>query len=334
MKTDCEIIRLSEKREYIETAAEWFADKWSVPEEEYRKSMAASTEPGKPVPSWYIVTCEAGNIIAGAGVIENDFHDRKDLTPNLCALFVEEEYRGRGIAGELLNKICVDMASGGITRLYLITDHDGFYERYGWYFLTMVREDDGGLIRMYAHDQQHVVVKDYDPAWADEFEREAALIKSALGKNCAAVHHIGSTSVPGLAAKPVIDIMPVVKSLDDADEAKERLEELGYEYLGEFGIPGRRYLRKGGSERTHQVHIFAEGDSGNIERHLALRDYLRSHTDVRDEYGRLKKSLAEKYPYDIESYCDGKDEFVKKAERAALEWKRRTGETGEKAAKM
>ena len=235
MKTDCEIIRLSEKREYIETAAEWFADKWSVPEEEYRKSMAASTEPGKPVPSWYIVTCEAGNIIAGAGVIENDFHDRKDLTPNLCALFVEEEYRCRGIAGELLNKICVDMASGGITRLYLITDHDGFYERYGWYFLTMVREDDGGFIRMYAHDQQHVVVKDYDPAWADEFEREAALIKSALGKNCAAVYHIGSTSVPGLAAKPVIDIFPVVKSLDEADEAKERLEELGYEYLGEFG---------------------------------------------------------------------------------------------------
>lgn len=178
MKTDCEIIRLSEKREYIETAAEWFADKWSVPEEEYRKSMAASTEPGKPVPSWYVVTCEGGNIIAGAGVIENDFHERKDLTPNLCALFVEEEYRRRGIAGELLNKICVDMANGGITRLYLITDHDGFYERYGWYFLTMVREDDGGLIRMYAHDQQHVVVKDYDPAWADEFEKKAE--KAAL----------------------------------------------------------------------------------------------------------------------------------------------------------
>ena len=164
-----------------------------------------------------------------------------------------------------------------------------------------------------------MVVKDYDPAWADEFEREAALIKSALGKNCAAVHHIGSTSVPGLAAKPVIDIMPVVKSLDEVDEAKERLEELGYEYLGEFGIAGRRYLRKGGSERTHQVHIFAEGDSGNIDRHLAFRDYLRSHTDARD---------------DIESYCDGKDEFVKKAEEAALEWKRRTGETGEKPAKM
>lgn len=185
-----------------------------------------------------------------------------------------------------------------------------------------------------SNGRQHIVVVEYNPEWDREFEKESALIKDVLGDNCIAIHHIGSTAVSGLAAKPIIDMMPVVKSLEAVDAVRDGLEELGYEYLGEFGIAGRRYLRKGGSERTHQVHIFAEGDSGNIERHLAFRDYLRSHTDAREEYGRLKKNLGEKYPYDIESYCDGKDEFVKKVEKAALEWKRRTVEISEKSCEI
>ena len=104
------------------------------------------------------------------------------------------------------------------------------------------------------------------------------------------------------------------------DAAKDSLEALGYEYLGEFGIPGRRYLRKGGDERTHQVHVFAAEDEVNITRHLAFRDYLREHPDVRDEYAALKRALAEKYPYDIEAYCEGKDAFVKRYERESLGW--------------
>lgn len=149
MGTGYKLVRLTEKREFIETAAKWFADKWSVPEEEYRESMLESAESQDPVPAWYVVTDDAGEIVAGAGVIENDFHERKDLTPNLCALFVEEECRCRGIAGELLSRICADMAERGIAKLYLVTDHNAFYERYGWSFLTMVKEDGGGLIRMY-----------------------------------------------------------------------------------------------------------------------------------------------------------------------------------------
>ena len=167
---------------------------------------------------------------------------------------------------------------------------------------------------------QHVVVRDYDPAWPEQFELEAGLIRRALGENCLEIYHIGSTSVPGLAAKPIIDIMPVVRSLDGVDEARDALEALGYEYLGEFGIPGRRYLRKGGDERTHQMHIFAQGDGANITRHLAFRDYLRAHPDAREEYAVLKRALAERYPYDIESYCDGKDAFVKRCEREAVVW--------------
>ncbi len=173
---------------------------------------------------------------------------------------------------------------------------------------------------------QHVVVVDYDPAWEEAYGKESRIIRSILGENCVEIHHIGSTSVPCLAAKPIIDILVGVKSLEEADCTAEDFEKVGYEYLGEFGIPGRRYLRKGGDERTHQIHIFAENDRKNIDRHLAFRDYMRTHERAREVYGRLKKELAEKYPYDIERYCDGKDAFVREVEEKALETYRKRQE--------
>lgn len=167
---------------------------------------------------------------------------------------------------------------------------------------------------------QHIIVTEYDPLWSAMFEAEAANIKKVLGQNCTAIYHIGSTSVPGLAAKPIIDIMPVVRDLKAVDEVSAIFEEAGYEYMGEFGIPGRRYLRKGGDKRTHQVHIFAQNNVGDIARHLAVRDYLRAHKDVCERYALLKKELAKQYPYDIDGYCRGKEEFVQELERNALEW--------------
>lgn len=166
---------------------------------------------------------------------------------------------------------------------------------------------------------QHVIVVDYDPSWPKKYEEEAEKLRTVLGGNCAALWHIGSTSVPGLAAKPIIDILGAVKCLEEADKQRAAFEKLGYEYLGEFGIAGRRYLRKGGDERTHQVHLFREDDRENLSRHLAFRDYLRAHEDVKAQYAPLKKELARKYPYDIERYCEGKDAFVKETERAALQ---------------
>lgn len=171
---------------------------------------------------------------------------------------------------------------------------------------------------------QHVIVVPYSQKWKAMYEKEAEMIAEILGDNCIAVYHIGSTSVPGLAAKPIIDIMPVVKDICKVDECEPAFEKIGYEYLGEFGIPGRRYLRKGGDERTHQIHIFEKSNDKDIDRHLAVRDYLRTHEEAAREYGELKKALAEKFPYDIESYCDGKDEFVKGLERKALAWKKRS----------
>lgn len=139
------------------------------------------------------------------------------------------------------------------------------------------------------------------------------------------IHHIGSTSVAGLAAKPIIDIMPIVHNLEDVDKVVSEFENIGYEYMGEFGISGRRYLRKGGEERTHHIHIFKENNTYDIERHLAVRDYLRTHKDICDKYAKLKKELAKRYPYDIGGYCDGKNEFVKQMEREALEWRNLIG---------
>lgn len=168
---------------------------------------------------------------------------------------------------------------------------------------------------------QHIIVTDYDPRWPAEYEKESEKIKAILGENCVAIYHIGSTAVPGLAAKPIIDIMPVVRSLEKTDQKSSEFEKEGYEYLGEFGIRGRRYLRKGQDERTHQVHIFEEKNKADITRHLAVRDYLRTHREATEQYGCLKTELAKVYPYDIEGYCDGKEEFVKKLEQEALLWK-------------
>ena len=148
--TKYEYISLREKSEIKDLAAEWFHSKWGVPTEAYLECMDAylcnETEYG-----WYL--CLSGNqIIGGMGVIENDFHDRKDLTPNVCAVFTEEGYRGQGIAGNLLNMVVNDMKSKGISPIYLITDHIGFYEKYGWEFLCMVHGDgEPNMTRMYVH---------------------------------------------------------------------------------------------------------------------------------------------------------------------------------------
>ena len=123
------------------------------------------------------------------------------------------------------------------------------------------------------------------------FEAEAQKIKDIFGDELVDIHHIGSTSVPGLQAKPIIDIMPVVKDIDKIDSFNKQMEGLGYESMGEFGMKGRRYFRKGGDDRTHQVHVFQVDNKEDIHRHLAVRDYLRTHDEEMKKYGALKKTL-------------------------------------------
>lgn len=149
----------------------------------------------------------------------------------------------------------------------------------------------------------------YNPNWPALFEAEAKLLKQALGDNCIAIHHIGSTSVPNLSAKPIIDILPVVKNILEVDQATAAMQKLGYEVKGEYGIAFRRYFQKGGEVRTHNVHVYEEGDS-EISRYLKFRDWMRSHPEDAQAYTRLKLELAAKFPTDILSYCGGKDAFV------------------------
>ncbi|MEH2957415.1 GNAT family N-acetyltransferase [Candidatus Merdisoma sp. JLR.KK006] len=148
---DYKIIRLTDAPEIKEQAAKWFHDKWGIPLEAYQKSMEECLTKREPVPQWYMAV-EEDRIIGGVGVIENDFHDRKDLSPNVCAVYTEKDRRCNGIAGALLNYVCADMKEKGIDTLYLITDHTSFYERYGWEFLCMVQGDgEPDRIRMYIH---------------------------------------------------------------------------------------------------------------------------------------------------------------------------------------
>ncbi len=159
----------------------------------------------------------------------------------------------------------------------------------------------------------------YSPAWVSEFASESARIREGLGDVLVAVHHIGSTAIPGCDAKPIIDMLAVVTSLANLDARTDALEDLGYEAMGEFGIAGRRYFRKGSvfEDRTHQIHAFADG-SPEIARHLAFRDFLREHPDAVSEYVALKHRLAEAHPTDVDAYTDGKSAFIRSIEARAV----------------
>lgn len=172
-----------------------------------------------------------------------------------------------------------------------------------------------------------IAVVPYDSRWPREFEAAAGEVVAALGPNLLAIHHIGSTSIPGVHAKPVIDMLAVVADLHAVDQRTADMRGLGYEAMGEFGIKGRRYFRRDDStgRRTHQIHAFAEG-SPHVRRHVAFRDFMRAHPNLAEKYGELKRRLAAAHPYDIDAYMDGKDGFIKEMEARALEWSASSGD--------
>jgi len=168
---------------------------------------------------------------------------------------------------------------------------------------------------------KRITVVPYDPLWPQTFVVASGEVAIAMGSNLVEIHHIGSTSIPGIHAKPIIDMLAVASDLGAVDQLAARMESLGYEALGEFGIAGRRYFRRDNAagERTHQVHTFQQG-SEHIERHLAFRDFLRSHAALANQYAELKQRLAEAHPTDMNAYMDGKDGFIKEMEAKALAW--------------
>ncbi len=175
---------------------------------------------------------------------------------------------------------------------------------------------------------REVRVVPHDPAWGEAFESEAATLRSIFGDEAPAVHHIGSTAVPGLSAKPTVDILVEVCRIEEVDRFETAMAERGYEAWGKYGIPGRRFFVKNrGPVRTHNIHVFEVGTQ-EVERHLAFRDYLIQHLETARAYGTLKKDLAGRFPTDMESYVGGKDAFIKRTEREALFWSRIRDEAG------
>jgi len=172
-----------------------------------------------------------------------------------------------------------------------------------------------------------IYLADYDPRWPQMYEEERARIVSAIGERAADVQHVGSTSIPGIAAKPIIDIAVHLNSLVDALYCITPLTELGYECLGEFGIPGRIYFRKltasplpgqshDGVGRTHQIHMYETGHE-QYEKQIVFRDYLRAHAAAAREYEALKRDLAVRHAGDIEAYANAKSDFVQSILRSA-----------------
>lgn len=168
-----------------------------------------------------------------------------------------------------------------------------------------------------------VIVVPHDPAWAGKFERESRRVAEALGAAVVEqIHHIGSTAIPAIHAKPIVDMLVEVRAINAVDGRTDAMTGLGYEAKGEYGIAGRRYFRKSDEHGTREfhVHAFATGSPGAV-RHLAFRDFMRAHPDLAARYSELKRQLVAEQPCDIDRYMAGKDAFIKEMERQALAWR-------------
>jgi GrpB-like predicted nucleotidyltransferase (UPF0157 family) len=164
----------------------------------------------------------------------------------------------------------------------------------------------------------------HDPKWADQASEEEARILKAVWPALIEMHHIGSTSIPGIAAKPIIDMVGVAPDLATIEAARPKLEALGYAWHGEYGLEGRRFCTLSdpttGQRRFH-LHCYADGDH-SIRRHIAFRDYLRARPQMAEAYQQMKERCAAKHPKDSNAYTICKDDWIKKVEAEALNWRK------------
>ena len=168
--------------------------------------------------------------------------------------------------------------------------------------------------------KRKIVVEPYNKKWKAKFKNEKQKLEKIFNDIIIGIHHIGSTAIPGIKAKPVIDIMIVVKNINKVDSYNNAMKSLGYEPKGEFGIANRRFFQKGGNDRTHHVHIFQQGNK-EIKRHLNFRDYMRAHPKQAQKYSRLKETLADKHSHNIRKYIEGKNDFIAEIDNKAAKWR-------------
>ena len=161
--------------------------------------------------------------------------------------------------------------------------------------------------------RRHIIVQPYDEAWKQDFISISNEIRDVLGELALRIEHVGSTSVPGLSAKPVIDIDVVIRDHSVLDEVISRLAKIGYQHEGNLGIAGREAFGYEGKEHLKEHHLYVcPEDSPELKRHIAFRDYLRSHPDAVQEYSRIKEEAASFYPYDIDQYIGHKSPVIEK----------------------
>jgi GrpB-like predicted nucleotidyltransferase (UPF0157 family) len=163
-----------------------------------------------------------------------------------------------------------------------------------------------------------VRLTDYSENWPRMFQTEAHFLETVFGEEIIIFEHFGSTSVKGMKAKPVIDMMCIVKDIEKIDSYNEKMASLGYDVAGDWGIPGRRLFRKGGENRTHHIHFY-QFDNPQIERHLIFRDYLRTHPEEAANYSHFKENLAQQFE-STSGYSPAKKAFVTEMEQRALLW--------------
>ena|SRR5579872_3085495 len=169
-----------------------------------------------------------------------------------------------------------------------------------------------------------VVLMPYDPLWAEAASTEIERLRASFGDNLVAIHHIGSTAIPGISAKPILDLMPVVMDIARVDHVRLAIESLGYEWWGEYGMPGRRYCTLSDSvtnARRAQLHCFQHG-APDVERHLAFRDFLRAHGEVAHQYEELKIHCRAQHPLDSHAYTVCKTSWIREIEAAAVAYYR------------
>ncbi|MCY9375388.1 GNAT family N-acetyltransferase [Bacillus sp. T17B1] len=241
----------------------------------------------------------------------------------ICRLVVHPDGFRKGI-GRALLQFVIDQNENA-EKIEVVTAEKNtpavsLYTQAGFQKTETVKAAEGLLLSVFhLYPQRKVEVVLYNEKWSECFEEEKEWLKLALGPEIIAVHHIGSTSIPNMAAKPIIDILIEVRSIEAVSQYDLQMKAIGYTPKGENGIPGRRYFQKGGNKRTHHVHMYEKGNPA-IERHLLFRDYLRAHPQKAEEYAVLKKQLAAQYPDCINQYIQGKDDWIKTAEEHAKRW--------------
>jgi GrpB-like predicted nucleotidyltransferase (UPF0157 family)/GNAT superfamily N-acetyltransferase len=343
---DFTIIAIRERPEYKDRAADYFSSKWGIERGLYDAAISDGIVTENPLPRWYLAL-RGDEIIGAFGLIENDFMTRRDLMPWLCALYVEEGERGRGLGGALLERGREEAGRLGFKKLYLCTDHTGYYERYGWRFFGMEEEESGGLTRVYEtecgapdaakwldgftdEDRARlfpIVLRAYDPEWPRWFEREREELLRYIGaENVSRIIHYGSTAVPGLSAKPTVDILLELRGEVDPAALKSALpypeyipQERGFENEKLMFYKG--YTAAGFAERVYHIHVRhcghrpPEGEWDEV----VFRDWLIGNPGTAAEYAALKTALKERFERDRDGYTSAKGEFIRAVTERARE---------------